>query len=167
MKWSPDNQINASFIDISRIKWLVFLLDHWQAPKQRPISDRHLVEQIAYRRDFKDNGNKSVFTNSWLVRQRNRSWIKGLGKNTQKSELINWRQCLLSGPPNRFPSDSEKHLRVYTSSRTMSRHVWRVDMAPGQTRKKNRMRVKTSANPRLKNILLVYTASNANWLKTN
>ena len=26
MKRSPDNQINASFIDISRIKWLVFLL---------------------------------------------------------------------------------------------------------------------------------------------
>ena len=27
----------------------------------------------------------------------NRSWIKGLGKNPQKSELIHWRQCLLSG----------------------------------------------------------------------
>ena len=26
MKRCPDNQINASFIDISRIKWLVFLL---------------------------------------------------------------------------------------------------------------------------------------------
>ena len=26
MKRYPDNQINASFIDISRIKWLVFLL---------------------------------------------------------------------------------------------------------------------------------------------
>ena len=71
-------------------------LDHWQAPKQRPIIDRHRVEQIAYRRDIKDNGYKSVFTNSWLVRQRNRSWIKGLGKNPQTSELIHWRQCLLS-----------------------------------------------------------------------
>ena len=39
---------------------------------------------------------------------------------------------------------------LYTSSRTMSRHVWRVDTAPGQTRKRNRMRVKTSADPRLK-----------------
>ena len=29
--------------------------------------------------------------------QQNRSWIKGLGKNPQKSELIHWRQCLLSG----------------------------------------------------------------------
>ena len=26
MKENPDNQINASFIDISRIKWLVFSL---------------------------------------------------------------------------------------------------------------------------------------------
>ena len=26
MKQCPDNQINASFIDISRIKWLVFIV---------------------------------------------------------------------------------------------------------------------------------------------
>ena len=36
-----------------------------------------MVEQTAYRREIKDNGYKSIFTNSWLVRQRNRSWIKG------------------------------------------------------------------------------------------
>ena len=65
-------------------------LDRWQAPKQWPVIDRHPVEQIAYRRDIKDNVHvyKSVFTNYWLVRQRNRSWIKGFGKNPQKSELI-------------------------------------------------------------------------------
>ena len=39
---------------------------------------------------------KSVFTNLCLELQQNRSWIKGLGKNPQKSELIHWRQCLLS-----------------------------------------------------------------------
>ena len=97
MKRSPDNQINASFIDISRTKWLVFFycgrlssaqLARWQAPKQRPIIDPHPVVQMAYRTDVKDNGYKSAFTNSWLVRQRNRLWIKGLGKNPQKSELI-------------------------------------------------------------------------------
>ena len=67
MKRSPDNRINASFTDISRIKWLVFYcsrlssaqLDRWQAPKQR-----HPVKQTAYRRDIKDNGYKSIFTNS-------------------------------------------------------------------------------------------------------
>ena len=39
----------------------------------------------------------SVFTNLCLELQQNRSWIKGLCKNPQKSELIHWRQCLLSG----------------------------------------------------------------------
>ena len=40
---------------------------------------------------------KSVFTNLCLELQQNRSWIKGLGKNPQKSELIHWWQCLFSG----------------------------------------------------------------------
>ena len=40
---------------------------------------------------------KSVFTNLCLELQQNRSWIKGLGKNPQKSELIHCQQCLLSG----------------------------------------------------------------------
>ena len=62
-----------------------------------PIIDQRPVEQTAYRREIKDNGYKSVFTNSWLVRQRNRSWIKGLGKNPQKSKLVRCWQCLLSG----------------------------------------------------------------------
>ena len=40
---------------------------------------------------------KSVFTNLCLELQQNRSWIKGLCKNPQKSELIHWWQCILSG----------------------------------------------------------------------
>ena len=98
MKQSLDNQINASFIDISRIKWLIVLLRSSFFCTTRPLAsseatiiDQRPVEQTAYQRDIKDNGYKSVFTNSWLVRQRNRSWIKGLGKNPQnsrKSELI-------------------------------------------------------------------------------
>ena len=81
MKRCPDNQINASFIDISRIKWLVFFiavaqLVPLQAPKHRPIIGPHPVEQTAFRRDIKDNGYKSVFTNLWLERQWNRSWIR-------------------------------------------------------------------------------------------
>ena len=104
MKRSPDNQMNASFIDISRIKWLVFYcgllssaqLDRWQAPKQWPIIDQCPVEQTAFQRDQRlcDNGYKSVFTNSWLVRQRHRSWIKGLGKIPQKE----WTRSLLAVP---------------------------------------------------------------------
>ena len=40
----------------------------------------------------------SFFTNSWLVRQRSRSWITRLGKNRQKSDTRSLLlQCLLSG----------------------------------------------------------------------
>ena len=81
-----------------------------QAPKHWPIIGLHRVEQTAFRRDIKDNGYKSNFTNLWLERQRNRSWIKGLDKNPQKSELVHWRQCAFCpGALKRVPSDSEKH----------------------------------------------------------
>ena len=60
----PDNQINASFIDISRIKWLVFLL--WSsffrttstvASSEAPADYQpDPVEQTAFRRGIKDNG---------------------------------------------------------------------------------------------------------------
>ena len=99
----PGNQINASFIDISRIKWLVFLL--WssffrtttcstvassEAPADyQPAPGRTEASKTM---DY-----KSIFTNLCLELQQNRSWIKGLGKNPQKSELIRWWQCLLSG----------------------------------------------------------------------
>ena len=88
MKWCPDNQTNASFIDISRIKWLVFLLQSSffhttstvassEAPADyRPAPGR----QTAFRRDIKDNGYKFVFTHLWLERQRNRSWIRDYAK---------------------------------------------------------------------------------------
>ena len=96
MKRCPDNQINASFIDIWRIKWLVLFyyvrlssaqLVPLQAPKHRPIIGPHPVEQTAFRRDIKDNGYKSVFTFGWNVNGIGRGY-KGLGKNPQKSELI-------------------------------------------------------------------------------
>ena len=99
-------------IDIYGIKWLFFFYygrlssaqsDRWQALTQRPIIDQHPVKQTAYWREIKDNGYKCVFTNSWLVRQRNRSWIKGLGKNPQKSELVHCWQFLLSGATEPWP----------------------------------------------------------------
>ena len=106
MKRSPDNQINALFIDISRIKWLVFLLrsSFFCTTTCRPLASS---EATAYYRPVPgrtdsiperdqrphDNGYtcKSVFTNSWLVRQRH---IKGLGKNPQKD----WTRSLLAVP---------------------------------------------------------------------
>ena len=79
MKRSPDNQVNASFIDISRIKWLVFLLrlssaqlDRWQAPKQRPIIVQRPVEQTAFQREIKDlvimDINPSLQILGWYVK---------------------------------------------------------------------------------------------------
>ena len=60
----PDNQINASFIDILRMKWLVFLL--WSSffrttstvASSEALADYqpHPVEQTAFRRGIKDNG---------------------------------------------------------------------------------------------------------------
>ena len=123
MKRSPDNQINASFIDISRVTCGRLSNAQpvpLQAPQQRPIMDLYQVKQTAFRRDIKDNRYKSIFINSWLVRQRNRSWRKGLGKNPQKSELIHWWQCLLSGATEPWPHGLRETL-AYTSSRTMSR----------------------------------------------
>ena len=127
-------------------------LDHWQAAKQRPIIDPHPVEQTAYRRDVKDNGYKTVFTISWLVRQRNRSWIKGLGKKTTKrvNSFIDG-SAFCPGPPNCVPSDSEKHLRVYTSSRTMSQPrvaCWRGSRQNSQKTESdaNWLRVKMGSN---------------------
>ena len=86
----PDNQINASFIDISRIKWLFFLL--WSSffrttstvaslrstgrLSARARSNRRHSGEASKTMDY-----KSVFTNLCLELQQNRSWIKGLGKN--------------------------------------------------------------------------------------
>ena len=154
MKRSPDNQINASLIDISRIKWLAFCygrlsstqLGRWQAPKQWPSIDQCPVEQTAFMTEIKDNGYQSVFTNSWLVRQRNGSWIKGLGKNQQKSELIHWWQSLLSGATEPCPLGLQETLAcIHVIPRNVTPRVacWRGSRPNLQ---KNRMRVKTLAD---------------------
>ena len=74
--------------------------------------------------------------------------------------------CL--GPPKRVPSDSEKHLSVYTYHPAQCHATCGVlTRLPAKLAKKNGMRVKTSADSRLKKKLRVYTASDANWLKTS
>ena len=88
----PDNQINASFIDISRIKWLVFLL--WSSFFRTTTcstvasSEAPADYQPAPRSNIRHSGEasktmdyKTVFTNLCLELPQNRSWIKGLGKN--------------------------------------------------------------------------------------
>ena len=171
MKRSPDNQINASFIDISRIKWLVFfLLRSSFFRTTRPLASS---EATAYyrpapgrtdgipERDQRpcDNGYKSVFTNSWLVRQRHRSWIKGLGKNPQKE----WTRSLLAvpfvrGAPTVTPRDSRETMACI--------HVNRHDGTCLQVFRQNTQKSECRIGRPNKN-LRVYTASDANWLKTH
>ena len=95
---------------------------------------------LTYRRDIKHNGYKSFFPNSWMVCQMNRSWINGLGKNPQnsrKSELIHWRQCLFVQGHRTVSPRTPRNICVYTRHPAQWHgHVWRVDTAPTQTRKK-------------------------------
>ena len=163
----PDNQINASFIDISRIKWLVFLLwssffrttstvvsskapaDYQPAPGR---SNRQHSREASKTMDY-----KSVFTNLCLELQQNRSWIKGLGKNPQKSELIHWRQCLLSGGTEACSLGlRETPACIHVIQRLSQPRVacW------------HGMRVYTLSDRRSKTKLRVYTASEAKGLKT-
>ena len=88
-------------------------LDRWQALKQWPIINQRPVEQMAFQRDQRpcDNGYKSIFTNSWLVHQRHRSWIKGFIRQTSTKRVNLFLQCghlLFSGP----------HLVCHTKSYT-------------------------------------------------
>ena len=88
-----DNQINASFIDISRIKWPVFLLwssffrttstvasskapaDYQPAPGRTDgIPERHQRQWII-------NPSLQICAWNFNPNSQNRSWIKGLGKN--------------------------------------------------------------------------------------
>ena len=115
-----------------------FLLRSSFCSTTRPLASSDAMAYYRPERDQRpcDNGYKSVFTISWPVRQRNSPWIKGLGKNQQKE----WNSFIVCsafcpGPPNRDPMDSEKQLRVYMSVRTMARHVWHVDKAPGHPRR--------------------------------
>ena len=48
-------------------------------------------------------------------------------KSTERVNSFIVCSAFCPGPPNRDPMDSKKQLRVYTSGRTMARHVWCVD----------------------------------------
>ena len=62
--------------------------------------------------------------------------IKGIRqKYTKRVNSFIVCSALCQGPPNCDPMDSEKQLRVYMSDSTMARHMWRVDKAPGHTRR--------------------------------
>ena len=68
-----------------------------------------------------DNGEIFLHSHSWLVGQRNRCWIKGLGKNPQKE----WAQSLFAVPFVRgLPSVTRWTPRKVQISRIMSQIVY-------------------------------------------
>ena len=98
----------------------------------------------------RDNGYKSVFTISRLVCQRNRSLIKGLGKNQQKE----WTHSLFAVPSVRGQRTvtpwTPRNDCVYTSQAPR----WHVSWQHTQK----------SSDYQWVNFVRVCTASDANWL---
>ena len=96
----PDNQINASFIDISRIKWLVFLLwsSFFRTTSTVASSEAPADYQPAPGRT---DGVPERHQRQWIINPSLQICALNFNrtgrKNPQKSELIHWRQCLLSG----------------------------------------------------------------------
>ena len=148
MKQSPDTQINALFIDILRIKWLVFFLrpSFFHTIRLLASSDATAYNRPAPGRTDgiperdqrpRDNGYKFVFTNSWLIHQRHRSWIKGLGKNPQKEWNRSWFAVpSVRGHPTVTPG-IPRNDGVYTFIAMMARHTWRVYKSSGRNTQKS------------------------------
>ena len=165
MKRSPDNQINtfshwhlenkmASFFYYGRLSSAQ--LDGWLSTSAQS-NRRHTTER-----------SKTMNINpSWLVRRRNRSWIKGLGKNPKRVNSFIACSAFCLGPPNHDHMDSEKRLRVYKSSATMARRgTPRVACWQGsrQNTQKSECAFRRSPIRRSPKKLCVYTASDVNWL---
>ena len=127
MKRCLDNQINASFIVILRIKWLVFFycgrlssaqLVPLQAPKHRPIIGPHPVEQTAFRRDIK--GQWIYIRLYKFVAGTSTEYVvdKGIRQKIHKrvNSIIDGSAFCLGANETVSHLDSEKQLRVYMSS---------------------------------------------------
>ena len=173
----PDNQINASFIDISRIKWLVVFLwssffrttstlasseapaDYQPAPGRTDgVPERH----------SKTMDYKSVFTNLCLELQQNRSWIKGLCKIHKRVNSFTDGSAFCPGAPKRVPL--ARNTCVYTRHPTfVTATSGVVDTASGKTLQKTECSVYTYTTVRQavgKKNCRVYTASEAKGLIT-
>ena len=160
-----DNQINASFIDISIIKWLVFLLwssffrttstvasseapaDYQPAPGRTDgIPERHQRQWII---------SPSLQICAWNFNRTCRG-IKGLGKNPFTHSIpfhsihIPWRQCLLSGGTEAC-SLGLRETPVYTRHPTFVTATSGVLTQLPAWLSKNRMRVYTLSDMRSKN----------------
>ena len=173
----PDNQINASFIDISRIKWLVFLL--WSSffrttstvassrstgrLSARARSNRRHSGEASKTMDY-----KSIFLYKFVPGTSTEQVVdKGIRQKSIHSfhsiHSFTDGSAFCPGAPKRVPSDSEKHRRVYTPSNVCHSHEWRVDTASGMTLKKQNACLHAVRHA-VEKKLRVYTASEAKGL---
>ena len=148
---SPDNQINSSFIDISRIKWLVFFIA--------------VVFLSAFQREIKDLVTMDINPSLQFLAGTSKAQLLDKGIRQKSTKRVNsFIACsaLCTGPPNRDPRDSEKLWRVYTSIAMMApvaclQVFW-------QNTQKSEWVCRRSPIGRPNKNLRVYTASDANWL---
>ena len=110
------------------------------------------------------NGYKSVFTNPWLLRQKNRCSIKRLGKYQQRE----WTHSLFAVPIVRnhlaVVELTPRSKCVYTRYPDLCHATSGVLTSQPPEHAKIGMRVKTLSDRRHNKILRVNTASGANWL---
>ena len=102
------------------------------------------------------NPSLQIFGWYMLVHRRNRSWIKGLGKDPQKSELVHCWQCLLSGATEPWTHGLRETSRA-------PRMPW-CEQGSRQNTKKLECTFRRSPISCSKNNCVVYTASDVNWL---
>ena len=144
----PDNQINASFIDISRLNGQFFYCGRLSSAQLVPLQARSTGRLSARARSNRRHSGeasktmdyKTVFINLCLELPQNLSWIQGLGKNPF-THSIPFTHSLTAVPFVRghrsvFPRTPRNTGRVYTSSNVCHSHEWRVDTASGLTLKK-------------------------------
>ena len=125
----PDNQINASFIDISRIKWLVFLLwsSFFRTTSTVASSEAPADYQPAPGRT---DGIPEGHQRQWIVPGTSTEQV--VDKGIRQKSIHSFHSihsfpdgsAFCPGAPKRVPSDSEKHRRVYTSSNVCHSHEW-------------------------------------------
>ena len=113
----------------------------------------------------RNNGYKSICTISWLVCQKKRSWIKGLGKNQQKE----WNRSLFAVPSVRGHRTvtpwTPRNNCVYTRRAAQWHATCVVLIRPARHTRRIRNACLKVLRLSMGKILWVHTASDANWLK--
>ena len=169
MKRNPDNQINASFIDILRNKWLVLLLQSSFFRTTRPLASS---EAMAYYRPAPGRTDSIPERDQ---RPRDKFFAGGTSKaqvldkgirqkSTKKSELIHCLQCLLSRATQLWPQGFRETVAcIQVNCHDGTPRVACLQVFRQNTQKSECVYRRSPIGRPNKNVW-VYTASDANWL---